>query len=110
MRNLVSPGPRLEIELLQIREGAGRKKRMADVLNGAFDSPFFVTTSRPARAGGEVIVRAQFQQARMKMDRIAAPFDHYRPQVVVIDSSHHASQVREGIDVAEQKSLQALIE
>src|SRR5262245_47431411 len=83
MGNLISPGASLEIEVFQVGEGTGGKERMTDVLNGAFDSPFLIAASRPARPWGKVVMRAQFQQTGMKVDRLAMPLQDHRSQVIV---------------------------
>ena len=87
--NLISPGASLEIEIFQVGEGTGGKERMTDVLDGAFDSPFLITAGRPARPRSEVVMRAQFQQAWMKVDRITMPLKDHRSQVIVDHGPGH---------------------
>lgn len=47
------------------------------IQRGAFDSPFLIAASGPARPWGKVIMRAQFQQARVKVDGIAMPLQNH---------------------------------
>src|SRR5215831_15589756 len=82
---------------------------MADVLNGAFDAPFFVAASRPARAQGEVIMGAQLKHPGMKVDRLASPFQHDRAHIVIEDDAWNPPPVGEGTNVSEQQTLKALV-
>src|SRR5215468_5034026 len=110
MSDFISPGASLEIGIFQIGEGTGGKERMTDVLDGALDSPFLITASGSARSRSKVVMRAQFKQPGMKVDRIAMPLQDHRPHVVVDHGPGRGSPIREGIDVPTHQVLQALVE
>ena len=53
---------------------------------------------------------AHLDEPRVKLDRVAAPRQHRRAQVVIQDHPRHTAQRLEGPHVAPQEVLQALVE
>ena len=110
MRHLVAPGQRLAVALLQRGEGPARPERIADIADGALHAPFPISRPRLARARYEVIVGAQLQQPRIKVDLVAAAFQYGTFEVVIENHRRLAAPRLKGIDMAAQEILSRLAE
>src|ERR1700730_12337434 len=110
MGHRVAPEPGLAVEVRQISKSARRKEGMANVLDRSLHAPFFGAPEWPARLGGEVIVAAKFEQARMKVNGVATAFEHHGFKVVIENSSGRAGPGAKGMHMAQQKVLQCLVE
>jgi hypothetical protein len=106
----VTPAPGLAVEVRQVGERARRKEGMTDILDGALDASFLGAAKGPARLGGEVIVAAQFEQPRLKVDGVTTAFEDDGFEIVIENDSGTAAPLTKGMDVAQQKVLQGLIE
>ena len=73
----------LGIEVIEIFEASGSKKRIAGVSDGALDATFFVTARDRHGARFIAILPGKAQQGRMETDRVAAPFQHHAFEIVV---------------------------
>ena len=76
MGDLVAPGQSLAIAFGERGEGSSGPERIAHIPNSSFYASFLVSGAGLTRPCGEVIVRAQFEQARMEQDLIAATLQH----------------------------------
>src|SRR6266498_2457050 len=110
MGHRIPPVPGLAVKVRQISERAGGKEGMANILDGALDAPFLGAAEGPARLGGEVIMAAELEQARMKVNGIAAAFEDHGFKVIVQNGSGGASPGAKGVHMAPQKVLQCLVE
>jgi hypothetical protein len=110
MRDFVAPSERLAVEIVQGGEGTSGEEARTDVLDGAFDAPFFVAPRRATRASGEMIVSGEFEEAGMKVDGIAAPLQDYAAEVVGREIARRPAPIVKGMDVTEEKILQRLIQ
>jgi len=108
--HLLAPLQGLMVKVGQGGEGARREEAPTGVLNGALDAPFFITPGGAARAGSEVVVGGEFEQAGMEMNGIAAALEYHAFQIVIQNGSGGPTPIGEGMDVAEEKILQGLIE
>ena len=79
----VAPDLGLGIEVIEIFEASGSKKRIAGVSDGALDATFFVTARDRHGARFIAILPGKAQQGRMETDRVAAPFQHHAFEIVV---------------------------
>jgi hypothetical protein len=79
-------------------------------LDSALDASFLRTAKGPARLGGEVIVAAQFEQPRLKVDVVTTTFEDDGFEIVIENGSGTAAPCRKGMHMAEQKVLQGLVE
>jgi hypothetical protein len=52
------------------------------ILDRTLHAAFFISAGRAARKRGEVIVGGEFQEAAVKMDGIAAPFQDHAAEIV----------------------------
>src|SRR5215813_9080842 len=109
MGDLISPGESLRIQVAESGERASGEERVADVLNGAFDTPFLIAASRATGQSREVVVSAQFEQARVKVDRLAAALADHAAHIVKENVSRNPAPVTEGVNVAQQQILDALV-
>src|SRR5258708_37391150 len=78
VRQGVSPGERLTIEILQGGEGTGGKERMADILDSSFNAPFFVASRRPAGARIEMIMSGHLENPGMELHGVTMAVQHDR--------------------------------
>src|SRR5271157_319149 len=110
MGDLVAPLEGLAVEIRQGGEGAGREKAVTDILNGALDAAFFPPRARTAGPGGEVVVGGKLQEAGVEVDGVAAALQDDTAEVVGFQAPRRSPPVGEGVDMAEEKILQALVE
>ena len=110
MGDLVTPEQGLTIALFQRGEVAAGPEGFAHVTNGAFDAAFLITGPNLAGTSDAVIVSAQFQQTGMKVDLIAAPFQHGTAEIVMKNHTRLARPSLKGVNMAAQEVLHALIE
>src|SRR5262249_50067663 len=99
----------LAIQVRGPAKGASREKRVADVLNGAFDPALLIAASRAARPGVEMIMRAKFKQAGGKGNGVAAPLGGNTFHIVEQNCPWDPAPVLEGVNVAQQEILNALV-
>lgn len=83
MRDLIAPQPGLAIAFGQSGETAARPKRIANIANGPFHTPFLIPGTGLTRPGREMIMRTELNQARVKINVIAAPFQNRTLEVVI---------------------------
>ncbi len=110
MGNLIAPQQSLAIAFRQRGEGAARPERITYITDGPFDPAFLIASPHLARARSEVIVRAQLNQSRMKLNLIAATFEHRAFEVVVQDHARLALPGIERMNMAAEEVLHGLIE
>jgi hypothetical protein len=79
MGNLVAPAPKLGVEVVDIGKRPRGEERVAEVLNLSLDLPFLIAAPRRAGPRGEVIVPRELEQARMKSNCAALPFEDGTP-------------------------------
>ena len=75
MRDLVTPAPKLRVEIVDVDKRPRRKEGMAQVLNLALDLPLFIRAARGTRSGGKVIVAGELEQPRVEADVLADPLE-----------------------------------
>jgi len=78
----IAPFQSLAIEVLESGEAASGEEGIANIADGAFDPPLLIAASRAARPGVEMIMRAEFKQAWVKVNGVAAPLGDNTFQVV----------------------------
>src|SRR5215203_3848320 len=83
MRYLITPDERLPVTLGERSEGTARPEGFAYIANRALHAAFLIAGPDLARARDEVIMRAQFQQARVEMDLVGAPLNNGRFEIVI---------------------------
>ncbi len=110
MGDLVAPAPKLRVQIVDIDKGACGKERVPQVLNLAFDFSLLVPPPRCTRPRREVIVAGELEQAGMKPNRRALPFEHGTAQIVVHQGAGSALKSVEGFDMAAEKTLERLVE
>src|SRR4029079_16213743 len=110
MRDLITPNQRLSVALSQRSEAAARPKRIPDIANRAFHTALLIRGADLAGTCDKVIMRAQLQQARMKVDLITAPLQHGAAEVVIEDDAGLPTPVLKRVHMAAQKVLHPLIE
>src|SRR5713226_2413794 len=110
MGHRVAPAPGPRVEVRQIGERARGKEGMTDILDGALDAPFLGAPKGPARLGSEVIVTAEFEQARVEVNGIATAFENDGFEIVIKYGSGTATPLAKGMHMAQQEVLECLIE
>ena len=110
MRDLVAPVESLAVEIGQGGEGTGGEETVTDVLDGALHAAFFIAPRRAAGTSGEMVVGGEFEEAGMEVNGIAAAFQDHAAEIVGQNGSRRPTPIGEGMDVAEEKILQALVE
>ena len=110
MGDRVAPSERRAVEIFQGGEGPGGEEAGTDILDGALHAPFFIAPSGAAREGGEVTVGGEFQEAGVEMNGIAATFQDHAAEMVGRQAPGRSTPVVKGVNVAEEKILQALVE
>ena len=76
MSDLVTPEKGLAVQLFQSGERSAGPERLAYIENRSFHASFLISCPYLAGTRGEVIMRAQVQQSRMKVNLVAATFQH----------------------------------
>src|SRR5437763_9183715 len=110
MRDLVTPSQRLPVALGQRSEATARPKRIADIANCSFHAALLIRGTDLAGTCDKVIMRAQLQQARMKVDLIAAALQHGAAEIVIEDDAGLSAPLLKRVHMAAQKVLHGLIE
>ena len=110
MSDLIAPEQSLPVAFGQCGEGAARPEGIAHIADGAFHASFLIARAHLAGPWREVIVRAEFDQARVKQDLIAATFQHGAFEIVVKNHSRLPGPGLKGMNVAAQEVLHGLIE
>src|SRR6266511_2747385 len=83
----VAPGKRLPVEVFQSRKRASGKEGFAYIPNHPFNAPFLIAGAHLTRAGGKVIVGAQVQKPRMKVNGVAPALEYHAAKVVIQQDS-----------------------
>ena len=110
MRHLVAPEPGLAVAFGQRGECAAGPEGIPHIANGPLHAPFLIARAHLAGPWREVIVRAQFDQARVEMNLVAASLQHGAIEIVVEDHARLAGPGLKGMHVAAQEVLHRLIE
>ena len=110
MGHRVAPAPGLGVEVRQVGERARGKEGVTDILDGALDAPFLGAPEGPARLGSEVIVTAEFEQARVEVNGVAIAFEDDGLKIVIENGSGTAAPLVKGVHMAQQEVLDCLIE
>src|SRR5215469_6276855 len=110
MRHLVTPEQGLAVQLFQSSECSAGPEGLAYKKNGSLHAPFLISGPYLAGARSKVIMRAQVQQARIKVNLVAASFQHGTAEVIVEKDSWLAGPSLKGVDMTTQKVFHALIE
>jgi hypothetical protein len=110
MSNLMAPLEGLTVEIGQGGEGAGGEKVVTDILDRTFHAPFFPAGARITGPGGEVVVGRKFQEARVEVNGVAAALPDDAAEIIGLQATRGSTPIAEGMDVAEEKILQALVE
>ena len=82
VRHLITPNQSLAITFGQRSEGSSCPERFAHIANGTFHASFLVARADLTGAGGEVVMRAEFNQPRIEMDFTASALDNRAAQVL----------------------------
>ena len=106
----VPPCKSLAIEFLQSGKRTGGKEGFPYIPNDSLNAPLLIAGTHLARAGGKMIMGAQFQESGMKMNGIPMPLQHDTAKIVVEQDSGKALPVFKGMDVTAQKTFHALVE
>src|SRR5271165_6366355 len=110
MSDLVAPVESLTVEIGQSGEGTGGEKVVADILNGALHAAFFIAPGGAAGPSGEMVVGREFEKTGVEMDGLAAAFQDHAAEIVGQNGSGGPTPIGKGMDVAEEKILQGLVE
>ena len=110
MRDLVAPVESLAVEIGQGGEGTGGEETVTNILDGALHAAFFVAPGRTTGPSGEVVVGREFEEAGVEVDSIAAALQDHAAEIVGLQVTGRSTPILEGMDVAEEKILQALVE
>ena len=94
MRDVGDPARQLRVEVLDRAERARGEERVPKEAEESFDPAFLIAAGHRTRLRGEVIVARELEQARMKPDVIADPFEDDALQIVVEDRAGHALRAR----------------
>ncbi len=98
MGDLVAPAPKLGVQVVDIGKRPRGKEGVAEVLNLSLDFAFLIPPPRRAGPRREVIVPGELEQARMKPNRAALPFEHRTAEVVVDEGPRGSAQRLERVD------------
>jgi hypothetical protein len=71
--HLIAPQPSLTIAFGQSGEGAASPEGVAHIANGSFHASFLVAGADLTRLGCEVVMSAEFEQAWIEKNVVAAP-------------------------------------
>ena len=110
MRHLPAPVESLAVEIGQGSEGTGGEETVTSVLDGALHAAFFIAPRRAAGTSGEMVVGREFEKTGVEVNGIAAAFQDHAAEIVGQNGSRRPTPIGEGMDVAEEKILQALVE
>src|SRR5208283_1073400 len=110
MSDLVAPVESLTVEIGQGGEGTGGEEVVPDILDGALHAAFFIAPRRAAGTSGEMVVGREFEKTGVEVNGIAAAFQDHAAEIVGQNGSRGPTPIGEGMDVAEEKILQALVE
>src|SRR5271169_777331 len=110
MRHLVAPHQSLPVAFGQRGEGASRPERISYVANSPLYASFLIAGADLAELWREVIVSAQFEQARVKKNVAAAPLQHDGFEIVVKNHARLSVPGLKGVDVTAQEVLRGLVE
>src|SRR3954447_25036500 len=110
MRHLIAPEQSLPVAFGQRCEGAARPEGIAHIADGALHAPFLIASPHLAWPRREVVMRAQFNEPRVKQNLIAATLQHGTFEVVVEDYSRLTGPFFKRMHVSAQKVLHGLIE
>ena len=110
VRVLVAPELSLAIAFGQRGKSSACPERVANIADSAFHAAFLIAGAHLARPWSEVIMRAQLDQPRVKLDLIAAAFQHRALEIVVKNYARLPVPVGKSMHVAAQEILHGLIE
>ena len=110
MRHLIAPQPGLTIAFGQGGEGPARPEGIAHIADGSFHAPFLIAGAHLAGLWREVVMGAQFDQAGIEVNLVAAPLQHGDFEIVVKNHAGLAVPGLKGMHVAAQEVLRRLIE
>ncbi len=110
MSELVAPVESLTVEIGQGGEGAGSEKVVTDILNGALHAAFFIAPGRTAGPSGEMVVGREFEKTRVEVNGLAAALQDHAAEIVRQNGSCRPTPIGKGMNVAEKKVLQGLVE
>ena len=72
----IAPGLGLPVQIVQIREGARGKERIAYVPDGALDAPFLISSSRVAWARLEVVMPGKLDDGGIEADDVPVALEY----------------------------------
>ena len=110
MRNLLAPVECLAVEIGQGSEGTGGEETVTNILDGPLHAAFFISPRRATGASGEMVVGGEFEKTGMEVNGIAAALQDHAAEIVGQNGSRRPTPIGEGMDVAEEKILQGLVE
>src|SRR5258705_2229721 len=110
MSDVVTPPAKLCVQIVDVRERPCRKEGLAEVVNLALDLPLLIGPVRGAGPRGEVIVPGELEQAGVKANRGAGPFEDGAAKVIVDQGARDAMKRVKGLDVPPQETLERLIQ
>src|SRR5207253_9173795 len=108
MSDLVTPEKGLAVQLFQSGERSAGPERLAYIENRSFHASYMISCPYLAGTKGEVIMRAQVQQTRMKVNKVAAPLQHRTAENVVEKESWLARPGLKLKDMATKKVILTL--
>src|SRR5262249_1515119 len=93
------PVQSLPVEIGEVGVAPSGEERLADVSDGALDSPLFVAASDGDRARLEAVVRRHLEQRWMEANRVAVALEDCAFQIVVEKNAGNAAEFGERLDV-----------
>ncbi len=76
MGQAIAPGLGLPVQIVEIREGACGKERIAYVPDGALDAPFLISSSGVAGARLEVVMPGELDDGGIEADDVPMALEH----------------------------------
>jgi hypothetical protein len=110
MRHFVPPCHSLTIAFSQRSECPSGPERIADIADGPLHAPLLIAGPHLTGTRCEVIMRAQFQQARIELNLIAAALQHGCFEIVIKNDARLTIPCLKGMHVAAQEIFRCLVE
>jgi hypothetical protein len=110
MGNLVAPSPCLPVAFGQRGKSPSGPERIAHIANGPFHASFLISRAHLTGSGSEVVMGAEFDQARVELNVPAPPLQHGRFQIVVEQDARLSVPCLEGMHMAAQEVFRGLVE
>src|SRR3954449_11961921 len=103
MCHLVPPYQSLTIAFSQRGECPPGPERITDITDGSLHTTLFIAGPHLTGTGCEMIVSAEFQQARIELNQIAAPLQYGCLEIVIENNARLAAPRLKGMHMAPQE-------